>query len=233
VKRLLRAIVVVTVIAVAAASALPVFAADDWMNLATVSMTNATTPTAALQVSGTFTVSNSAQVTTPSIYVGSNGNVGVGTSAPSRPFHVVGKNTSTGGVLLQGGPESSTAGTALLVNAGAGTNLFQVYGNGYTLIGGGGSVPTYNLQVNQINSSNTYFGVDGTKAYFSGNVGIGTVTPTLQVCGTFIVSSTVTNANPALYLWLRRHRHHEPPSQPRRLRLDLPLRHHHRPPTAA
>ena len=38
------------------------------------------TPTATLQVSGTFTVSNSAQVTTPTLFANSSGNVGVGTA---------------------------------------------------------------------------------------------------------------------------------------------------------
>ena len=42
--RWLRALLGVAVVTVAAASAVPTFAADDWMNLATVSMTNATTP---------------------------------------------------------------------------------------------------------------------------------------------------------------------------------------------
>ena len=41
------------------------------------------TPTATLQVSGTFTVSNSAQVTSPSLYVNSSGNIGIGTSTPA------------------------------------------------------------------------------------------------------------------------------------------------------
>lgn len=44
VKRLLRALVGIAACTVAAASTLPTFAVDDWMNLATVSMTNATTP---------------------------------------------------------------------------------------------------------------------------------------------------------------------------------------------
>ena len=41
-----------------------------------------TSPTATLQVSGSFIVSTSTQTTTPSLYVGTNGNVGFGTAGP-------------------------------------------------------------------------------------------------------------------------------------------------------
>lgn len=52
-------------------------------------------PTASLQVSGTFTVSNSTQAANaPSLYVGANGNVGVGTSSPTANFNVVGSGGS-------------------------------------------------------------------------------------------------------------------------------------------
>jgi hypothetical protein len=37
-----------------------------------------------LQVSGTFTVSTSAQTTTPSFYVNSSGNISIGTNSPSQ-----------------------------------------------------------------------------------------------------------------------------------------------------
>jgi hypothetical protein len=51
-------------------------------------------------------------------------------------------------------------------------------------------------------SITTANGISSTNGYFSGNVGIGTTAPTsaLQVSGTFTVSSTLTNANPALYV---------------------------------
>ena len=45
-------------------------------------------PTATLQVSGSFIVSTSAQTTTPSMFVASNGSVGFGTSNPLVPFHI-------------------------------------------------------------------------------------------------------------------------------------------------
>ena len=51
-----------------------------------------TTPTATLQVSGSFTVSTSAQTNTPSLYVGANGNLGIGTSLPSTTLHLLSAN---------------------------------------------------------------------------------------------------------------------------------------------
>ncbi len=47
-------------------------------------------PTATLQVSGSFIVSASGQTTTPSLYVGTSGIVGIGTTAPSATLHVSG-----------------------------------------------------------------------------------------------------------------------------------------------
>jgi len=53
-------------------------------------------PTATLQVSGSFIVSTSGQTTTPTLYVGTNGRVGVGTSNPFYDFSVNG-NVYVGG----------------------------------------------------------------------------------------------------------------------------------------
>lgn len=55
-----------------------------------------TAPTASLQVSGSFTVSTSAQTTNPSFYVGTNGRVGLGTTTPTAALHVVGDIAYTG-----------------------------------------------------------------------------------------------------------------------------------------
>ena len=48
-------------------------------------------PTATLQVSGSFIVSTSAQTTNPSLYVGTDGNVGIGTSSPGAALDVSGQ----------------------------------------------------------------------------------------------------------------------------------------------
>lgn len=53
-------------------------------------------PTATLHVSGSFTVSTSAQTTNPSFYVGTNGRVGLGTTTPTVALHVVGDIAYTG-----------------------------------------------------------------------------------------------------------------------------------------
>jgi hypothetical protein len=53
-----------------------------------------TTPNATLQVSGSFTVSTSAQTTTPTLYANTSGNVGIGTSAPTTNLHVNGASST-------------------------------------------------------------------------------------------------------------------------------------------
>ncbi|PPD25094.1 MAG: hypothetical protein CTY21_14370, partial [Methylomonas sp.] len=68
-------------------------------------------PTATLQVSGTFTVSMTGQDSTPSLHVASNGRVGVGLSAPSHKLHVAGNDVdglSVSGVGGTGGTHSLT-----------------------------------------------------------------------------------------------------------------------------
>lgn len=89
-----------------------------------------TTPTATVQVSGTFTVSNSNQVTTPSIYVASNGNVGVGSATPAGLFSVGGTSgtviDSVGNIMLGGAPPASLASKGLLLaNLHDATGVFQ------------------------------------------------------------------------------------------------------------
>ncbi|MFZ2587783.1 MAG: tail fiber domain-containing protein [Alphaproteobacteria bacterium] len=57
-------------------------------------------PTTTLQVSGSFTVSTSAQVTTPTLYANTSGYVGIGTSAPTKEGLTI-SGTSTPGLRVQ------------------------------------------------------------------------------------------------------------------------------------
>src|SRR5262249_17364510 len=132
------------------------------------------TPVATLQVSGTLAVSTSAQTTTPSLYVASNGYVGVGTSSPAYSFDV---------------------------NGIANSNLaFRVMKDGSNSIGSGADLFLLNTAATrgwaqQLSASNNldFWYYDGSvwdrKVTFqssTGNVGINTTAPTatLQVSGT-------------------------------------------------
>jgi hypothetical protein len=56
-------------------------------------------PTATLQVSGSFIVSSTGQTTTPTLYAGTNGNVGIGTAAPSVKLDI---NTGNDAYVVRG-----------------------------------------------------------------------------------------------------------------------------------
>lgn len=122
-------------------------------------------PAATLQVSGTFIVSTTYQNTTPSLYVNSAGNVGIGTSTPGRTLDVY------GGIKSRGWG-SSTAGAVLF---GAGEKA-SIYGDDSSLM----AFYTNALERIRINPS--------------GNVGISTTNPSakLEVVGS--TSSTSVEA---------------------------------------
>jgi hypothetical protein len=90
VKRFLRALLGVAVMTVAAASTQ---AADDWINLATVSMTNATTPKLTNRYvcysDGVDVACNA-----PSLYVTTGGLVGIGTDGPQATSYNLDTNTN-------------------------------------------------------------------------------------------------------------------------------------------
>lgn len=150
-----------------------------------------TSPQANLQVSGSFTVSTSAQTTTPSLYVGTNGRVGIGTSSPGAPLQL--GDSAASNILLNQDTRTLTdfnwasdARLRLTTNAGLtfGANYDPLVANGGIRLGSlsgysyivGGS----NLLLNPV----------------SGGVGIGTTAPsaTLHISGTARITSWTTIA---------------------------------------
>jgi hypothetical protein len=134
------------------------------------------TPTATLQVSGTFTVSSTVTNANPALYVSTSGNVGIGTSSPVGALHVVGTDpaaTGKGLVMFDG-----TARVSVQLNAASGFNQLVAKDSG-------SSLPFYLTNSNgplvfRADSSAEVMRLTG------GNVGIGTTAPsgTLHISGT-------------------------------------------------
>lgn len=130
-----------------------------------------TNPAATLQVSGSLIVSTSAQTTTPSLYVGSSGDVGVGTNAPGVPLDIYRPGTSAYLRLIAAGsnPDGVVVGVA---------------GSSEATVGAMGS----NKPLRFVTSSTERVRIDG-----GGNVGIGTSSPVakLDVAGTISASDAI------------------------------------------
>jgi hypothetical protein len=122
-------------------------------------------------------------VTTERMRIKSNGNVGIGTSSPQTPLHVI---------SAEGGPGSGNAAYGLLVTAGPGNRAVNIGTNGTA--GWIQSAYTNNIGIGNILALNPN----------GGNVGIGTTSPgyPLEVSGTAYMSGTVyvgtTNTDPTL-----------------------------------
>ena len=147
------------------------------------------TPTATLQVSGTFTVSNSAQVTTPSIYVNSSGNVGVGTSSPLSKLSV-----------RVNGVDATSVTVARLIQPGSNTGTRAVLGFGYldqdnatAAIGGGYDGTGLALSFYTTAAAGSGNLVERMTLDHSGNLGIGTTSPIakLDITGTASASDAI------------------------------------------
>jgi hypothetical protein len=147
-------------------------------------------PTATLQVSGTFTVSNTGQgESSPSLYVASAGQVGVGTSSPSAPLHVVRNDSNNLVASFEGvananaylnfkNSYSSPNGAGFTFSTSASTLGFFRYHftSGYQFYAGGGAASNLKMSIQP-----------------DGNVGISTSTPLakLDVAGTISASDAI------------------------------------------
>ena len=120
-----------------------------------IGMMGGTSATATLQVSGTFTVSTSAQITTPSLYVSNSGAVGIGTIAPTY-------QNGYGALSLDG-----TGGGIVDLYANATRTLRLATTGGANYIQGLTAIPLYFYTNNTARAT-----IDS-----SGNVGIGTTSP--------------------------------------------------------
>lgn len=160
-------------------------------------------PGANLQVSGTFIVSNSSQVTTPSIYVNSIGNVGIGTITPTTLLEVNGTVSAT---TLSPTTVFLTNGTAAVpsLGFGASTNLglFRASAGVLGITAGGTQVAriantTWGLMTTNVPSAtfqvagNTGTALfNGSASFNKGATGTSASISGIEVSGTIQVSNT-------------------------------------------
>lgn len=131
---------------------------------------------------------------TERLVIGENGNVGIGTSSPLEALQVNGK------VLVGSGLGAASRAAGITLNTAAGYNTLGFGAPGSWFIG---------LYANDINQSlnitdarSSWPGTARVTFFRSGNVGIGTTSPqaTLQVSGSFIVSTSAQTTTPSLYV---------------------------------
>ena len=147
-------------------------------------------PTATLQVSGSFTVSTSAQTTTPSLFVGTNGNVGIGTNNPGATLDVAGtiRSNSTGGTIVNVLTHNGTTGV-IGTTSNHGLQLYTVNTARVTLNNTG------RVGIGTTNPANT-LSVSGTAEFTSRTLigGTGTPSTTLTVSGSLLLAGDAGQA---------------------------------------
>ena len=143
-----------------------------------------TVPRATLQVSGSMIVSVTGQITTPTMYVGTNGQVGVGTSIPGALLHV---STTASNVLMLTGLAGSSNWINFRASATPATDRWVQYLRGTN----GGDLSFYDT-------------ADRLTLQAGGNIGIGTGNPVLKldVNGNTRVNNYLAGpAEPVLARW--------------------------------
>lgn len=157
--------------------------------------TSATTVPTTLLVSGSFAVSTSTQATTPSLYVGTNGRVGIGTNAPLAKLDVNGTISASDAIQVGDSSLTCGAGTSGALRYSSG-NMQFCNGSAWTTLGASSSgledritSGTTNVIATQdrsvtINTAGTQRVIIGE----NGNVGIGltgvaTPTTALEISG--------------------------------------------------
>ena len=135
-------------------------------------------PTATLQVSGSFIVSTTGQTSSPSLYVGTNGYVGIGTTNPNANLEVSGTISATHFVGDGSGLTGVTAAATDRITSGT-TQMVVVSNTGYVSLTQAGTNtgwfdPTRGLVTLGVVRTGRAFRDHGV---FLGNVGIGTTAP--------------------------------------------------------
>jgi hypothetical protein len=158
-----------------------------------------TTPSASLHINNadnqnSFLVEDANPDSSPFV-IDANGNVGMGTLTPQNVLHVKANPTSTGTATIRVESDSSTANSSISYYSG-GVHRWEV-GTGISL---GAPYEIYDRVGGQTRFSIT---TSGAAVFPSGNVGIGTTTPTekLVVNGNAIISGnlTVTGGTQSLF----------------------------------
>jgi hypothetical protein len=165
------------------------------------------TPQATLQVSGSMIVSVTGQITSPSLYVATNGKVGIGITAPTAMFEagVSGTHALIWDPANAYGPGRELAwfmngSPAVGFRQYASTNAVDLFfqPNTYSLGGAGSSIgPTNDIRSLGFYTSNGTTLVERMRIASNTYVGVGTQSPTahLEVSGTISATNFVGNGS--------------------------------------
>jgi hypothetical protein len=150
--------------------------AQDWSNLATVSMTNATTPKLTSRYV-CYTDGRDIRCDNPSLYVSTGGLIGINTNNPNAQLDVYGTVSATNFVGDGSGLTGVTAGATDRIVSGStgGTRMVAISQTGYISVSQAGANtawldPTRGLVTLGVSATGP---ISGTAGYFTSRVGIG------------------------------------------------------------